>query len=142
MFRVAVVLLAAVPLFAAPVPKDFAPKKDLIAGTTWVGDGICGPTTYTFEADGRLTYSYGSSCWRNGTWTLDGDKLYWEVNQKYAEFNGTVKDGVVTGSAHNVAGGNWTLTFKASKDAVHPKAPDETVFPRNGPAIPGPRGKK
>lgn len=132
MLRLVVPLLLAGTVAAAPVPKDFTPKQDPIAGTTWRGDGICGPTVYTFEKDGRLTYSYGASCWRNGTWKLEGDKLTWEMNQRYAEFEGTVKDGVVTGAAKNVAGGNWSLTFKKDPDATHPKRPDETVFPHNG----------
>jgi hypothetical protein len=94
---------------------------------------------YTFEKDGELTYSYGGNCWRNGTWKVDGDTLTWEVNQGYAEFEGTMKDGVVTGTAKNVAGGNWTLTFKKDAEAKHPKEPDPTIFPRNGPAIPRPK---
>jgi len=132
MVRVAALLLLAGSVIAAPVPKDFIPKQDPVAGTTWKGDGICGPTVYTFEKDGKLTYSYGQSCWRNGTWKLEGDKLTWEVNLRYAEFSGTVKGGVISGSATNVAGGSWTLTYKKDPDAKHPKEPSEQVFPRNG----------
>jgi hypothetical protein len=132
MFRVVLPLLLAASVVAAPVPKEMKPKAEGLAGTTWRGDGICGPTVYTFEKDGRLTYSYGTSCWRNGTWKLEGDKLYWEVNQKYAEFDGTVKDGVITGKSWNVAGGSWTLVYKKDPDATHPKAPDETIFPPGG----------
>jgi hypothetical protein len=132
MVRVVVLLLLAGSVTAAPVPKDFKSKREALAGTTWKGDGICGPTVYTFEKDGRLTYSYGSSCWRNGTWSLDGDKLTWDVNLRYAWFRGTVKDGVITGTAANVAGGSWTLTYKKDPTAKHPKEPSEQVFPQNG----------
>lgn len=132
MTRVVALLLLAGSLAAAPVPKELKAKLDDLAGTTWKGQGICGDTVYTFEKDGRLTYSYGTSCWRNGTWKQEGDKLYWEVNRKYAEFEGVVKGGVITGRSWNVAGGSWTLEYKKDPDARHPREPSEQVFPPGG----------
>ena len=116
----------------ADLPHDFKPKGEPLAGTTWKRRGVCGETVYTFEKDGRLTYSYGSSCWPNGTWKLDGYKLTWDVNLRYAWFSGTVKDGVITGTAENVTTKTWALTYKKDPTAKHPKEPSEQVFPRYG----------
>ena len=58
-----------------------------------------------------LVYAYNGVTYRNGTWKQEGAEVYWETNNKYCEFRGTVRDGVLTGKAWNQAGGTWQLTI-------------------------------
>ena len=107
-------LVLALPTFAAPVPK--AVKKVAappVAGTVWIGDDSdFRRVTYTFEANGRLTYSYGGTTYQNGTWLQDGDTLTWETNKHYADYTLKYADGVFSGSAKNVTGLTWQVAIR------------------------------
>ncbi len=107
-------LLVALPLSAAPVPKAKGKAPD-VAGTKWVatdadrdGDVIA----YTFEAGGKLVYSYGGKTYDNGTWKQDGDDLTWETNGHYADYTLAFKEGQFVGSAKNVNGKSWDVTIR------------------------------
>ncbi len=100
---------------AAPVPKEILKKSENLDGTTWSGDGVVAPTVYTFNKGGGLAYSYGGATHTAGTWKQDGNKIYWESNGKYCEFDGTFENGTMTGKAHNVAGGKWDLKMTKVK---------------------------
>jgi hypothetical protein len=106
---------SAVPAPAAPVPKGF-PAVPRLEGTAWEGDGVVAPTTYRFEKDGVLVYTYNGTTYRNGTWKQDGKKVYWECNNRYCEYDGTVERDELRVRAWNVAGGRWELVIKRRKD--------------------------
>ena len=94
---------------AAPVPKEVRCRWENLEGTTWTGDGVVCPTTYTFEKDGKLTYCYNSETHTAGSWSQDKNKVYWETCSKYCEFDGTIHGDTMTGHAHNQPGGQWDL---------------------------------
>src|SRR5713226_4524319 len=72
-----------------PAPEPVTPD---LRGTTWTGwnDGVKADWVVLFEPDGTLNYTYGNTTYRNGTWKLEGNYLYYESNQKYAEFRGVL----------------------------------------------------
>ena len=112
----AVALLAFMPVaFAAPVPKEILKKFEDLEGTTWSGDGVVAPTVYIFLKGGVLSYSYNGATHTAGSWKQDGNKIYWETNNKYCEFDGTFENGAMTGKAHNVANGKWDLKMTKAK---------------------------
>lgn len=98
---------------AAPVPKEILhPKIETIEGKTFNGDGVVAPTVYTFSKGGGLIYAYNGASHSRGSWKQTGNKIYWETNNKYCEFEGNIKNGVVRGKAWNVTGKTWELTFR------------------------------
>jgi hypothetical protein len=85
----------------------------LVEGTTWEGDdGSLGPGIFTFAKGGILEYSYRGRSGGPGTWTQKENVVYFEINRKYREFEGRMKDDVITGKAWNRAGTRWDLTLK------------------------------
>lgn len=103
------VLFASVPQPEPVATISLIPKLE---GTTWMGDGVVAPTTYMFDKNGVLQYSYNGNTYRNGTWKQDGEALYWECNNKYCEFKGKIEGVEIAGRAWNVRGGKWALKFK------------------------------
>jgi hypothetical protein len=128
MRTVAILLgLTAIPLspvaVAAPLPPEarIKPVKE-VAGTVWEGDGVVAPTVYYFEKGGVLTYSYNGAAYSNGTWKQDGERIYWEFNERYCEFEGKISGDTISVNAWNVKGGKWELTIKLRPDARPPAA--------------------
>jgi hypothetical protein len=105
---------------AVPAPKERPQEKVEFAGTVW--EGIDGPmgdlgyTRYTFEADGKLSWTdkEGSSP-KMGSWKVDGNTLYFETCGKYREFRGQIERNVVSGESWNVAGQRWSLTIRRAE---------------------------
>lgn len=102
---------------AAPVPKALKPKTPDVTGTVWVSDENevqLGVLEYTFAEGGKLTWRQQGAQNVNtaGSWKQDGDHLYWEVNQKYVDYNVDFKDGKFEGSALNVRGKRWTINLR------------------------------
>jgi hypothetical protein len=83
-----------------------------VEGTTWEGMGSVAYTVYRFEKGGILEYSYNGTTYRNGTWKQKDAAIYLEANQKFWEFEGRMKDDVITGKAWNQPGQRWQLTMK------------------------------
>jgi hypothetical protein len=115
MFRLAVmcVLMLVASAVAAPIPREDQRPPVPLAGSVWEGDGVVAPTTYEFHPDGRITMSYNGRRHQNiGTWHQDGTRVYWEANNRYCEFEGTLSGTTITGKSWNQPGGNWTLCVK------------------------------
>jgi hypothetical protein len=112
-----VLVLVAQPAVAAPVPKSLKAKAaPTVEGTTWAGvhDGVAdlGRIEYTFLPEGKISYKHANgSTYTQGSWKQEGGKLYWECNQKYAEFDLEFKDGQFEGNAKNVTGKHWKITL-------------------------------
>jgi len=87
------------------------PKPFEFAGTHWFGKCYADNFWIIFEKNGSLTYGYMNNTFKNGTWNLQGSNLYFEMNNKYLEFRGTMFGDVIQGEAWNVAGGRWPTHF-------------------------------
>lgn len=116
MFRlsaVAVVVLAAW-ASGAPVPREELRPPVPLAGSVWEGEGIVSsPTLYEFHPNGRISMTYNGSRHANiGTWKQDGRAVYFETNNQYSEFEGTLAGTTLTGRAWNQPGGKWNLSIK------------------------------
>jgi hypothetical protein len=81
-------------------------------GTAWFGEDAGSDTTFRFEKNGLLRYSYRGHEYTNGTWKRDGNAVYFEMNQKYREFKGNLKEGRIEGDSWNVAGSTWKTVMK------------------------------
>jgi len=114
---VLMVLIVASAGSAAPVPKAVKKKSPDVTGMTWISDENevkLGVIEYTFLEGGKLSWHQQG---RNdvstvGSWKQDGDHLYWEVNQKYVDYNVNFKEGQFEGGALNKTNKRWTITLK------------------------------
>jgi hypothetical protein len=112
-----VLLLFAALSDALPVPqrRHDAREQPKLAGTDWVGqDGEC-VTTYRFEADGTLAYSYPTGSFRNGTWRVDERTLTFEINKGFYEFCGSLDGDTIVGTSWNVRGDRWSHVIRRSR---------------------------
>lgn len=110
LFAIAIGFADAIPLrqpSTPEAPKAPTPPKLDLRGTKWLGKDFVDNYHVTFESDGTLTYGYNKGSSRGGSWTFDGLNLYWEVNNKYREFKGTVTGGVLVGDSWNKTGKRW-----------------------------------
>lgn len=89
-----------------PVPQTVASVIN-IAGTTWSGKYIPedrSGSDYYFNADGILYYNRS----KFGTWKQTGNSIYFEVNNGYAEYTGTISGTKMEGKAKNINKFEWT----------------------------------
>lgn len=103
--------------FTAPVPKALKTKAPDVTGTVWISDENevkLGVLEYTFHEGGKLTWQQQGSQHTNtaGSWKQDGDHLYWEVNQRYVDYNTDFKGGKFEGGALNKVNKRWTIALK------------------------------
>jgi hypothetical protein len=101
---------------AAPVPKSLRSKAPNVAGTMWVSDETAvdlGVLEYTFHEGGKLTWKRtdGDQVWTAGTWKQEGDHLYWEVNERYVDYNTDFNGGRFEGGAVNKNNLKWKITL-------------------------------
>jgi opacity protein-like surface antigen len=87
-------------------PKEAPAQLDL-RGTRWFGFCYQDNMWMIFEKDGTLTYGYNGATFKNGTWNLQGTNLYFEMNEKYLEFRGSVFGNTFQGESRNVRGMRW-----------------------------------
>lgn len=83
-----------------------------VAGTTWVGEDVCGPQSYRFEPGGVLVYAYRDAHgqlreYRNATWSQRGAFLKIETNGGHAERRGTLWGDRIEGEGWNLDGQRW-----------------------------------
>jgi hypothetical protein len=115
MFRVSLVCVFALAASSggAPVPREEQRPPVPLADSVWEGDGVVARTLYEFHPDGRISMTYNGNRHLNiGTWQQDGTRIYWEANNRYCEFEGTLTGTTITGKSWNKPGGQWTLTVK------------------------------
>jgi hypothetical protein len=106
-------LLLTAATLAAPVPREDQRPPVPLADSIWEGDGVVAPTVYEFHASGVISMTYNNARYVGiGTWQQDGTHIYWEANDRYCEFEGTLTGTTITGKSWNKPGGNWTLTVK------------------------------
>ena len=76
----------------------------------WEGGEVYRPDTQ-FRADGVMVYAYEGTTYDNGKWSLDGDKLHFDTNDHYADYDGVFDGDSASGAMKNTAGdtGKWTL---------------------------------
>ena len=101
-----------------PPPFESAPLD--LRGTIWVGaDPVCGVWHLIFAFDGSITYRYNNTVYKNGTWTLKGNDVYFEMNNRYCENLCNIKGNIIQGESWNIRGARWptrlerTLSFPA-----------------------------
>jgi hypothetical protein len=114
---VAFVLFVTGPLLAAPRLKPVKPAAPPLAGTSWAGKTAEGwDMTIDFAADGAMTVSYNGSSYNRASWKQDGDKIYYEMNDRYCEFEGKLAGDAIEGETHNVVGKQWTTRLTRIRD--------------------------
>lgn len=89
-----------------------SPSTASLLGSTWIGNDVYPNTSFTFESGGVLSWSHENGAYRQGTWRQIGSSLYFEQNDKFREFRGTILPDQITGSSTNVQGKRWTLTLR------------------------------
>jgi len=83
---------------------------DSLAGTTWEGTDSHGSFyVFHFQPDGALHYTNPNGNWRKATWKQDGASVYFETNDRYSEYSGTIDGDRMSGSARNRPGHQWTF---------------------------------
>lgn len=107
---VVLTLLAAGPLVAAPRLKPRTPPAvPPLAGTAWAGKTAEGwDMTIEFQAEGKMAVSYNGASYNRASWKQDGEKVYFEMNDKYCEFDGKLAGDTIEGESRNVTGKTWS----------------------------------
>lgn len=101
---------------AAPMLKPLKPEAPNLAGTTWIGETAEGwAMTLEFQADGVMVVSYNGMSFNRASWKQEKDKLYYEMNSRYLEFNGTITARGIEGASTNKVGKSWTTRLTPKK---------------------------
>jgi hypothetical protein len=105
-------LLCAAHAMAAPRLPDEKPKARSLVGTTWTGNSFeKREIVLEFLADGKVNVTYNEAKVENAGWKQDGEKIWFQLNKNYCEFNGVLKGDRVEGQCHNVAGTRWDVVL-------------------------------
>jgi hypothetical protein len=80
-----------------------------LEGTVWTGVDLPEKyfTTYRFEKNGKLVWSYNGGKFTNGTWKQEGRTLTFQMNNNYRESRGTIKGNTIEFDSWNVRGVRW-----------------------------------
>ena len=120
MYRLApalLVLILLAPASAAPRLKEKKADTAPLAGTSWAGKTAEGwDMTIDFAADGKMTVSYNKASYTSASWKQDGDRVYYEMNNRYREFNGKLAGDTIDGESQNVRGRKWSTTLTRVRD--------------------------
>jgi hypothetical protein len=115
MRMIGALMLALALLVAAPAPAGWASVPPVVeeeaaaaplANTRWHGYVRWGHGEFTewtvlFRRDGVLEYSYGGQTYDNGRWTQNNHLVYWNTNDNFALYSGTVTGDNMGGASHN-----------------------------------------
>ena len=84
-----------------------------VSGTVWTGWESDGDYyEFYFMSDGSLHYKSPTGYWTVATWKQDGNTIYMEFNNKYAERQGTITGNRMEGDGWNITGLRWTWSLK------------------------------
>lgn len=110
------------------------PLDQNVEGTTWSGIDVTGGfTVYEFLKGGKLRctrYEHPLYVWETASWKQDGDFVYLEMNNRYAEYRGVVKGNQIEGFASNIKNEKWRWQLykqPAIVTAVAPGYPREAI---------------
>ncbi|MBX3161823.1 MAG: hypothetical protein KF773_38030 [Deltaproteobacteria bacterium] len=92
-----------------------APSPSSLAGTIWQGDDVEGSITLEFLPDAKLVYTTVTGRWDNGRWRREGDAIFLDTNDHYADYTGKIEGNRMHGTAHNVAGAHWQWNATRTK---------------------------
>ena len=114
------VLIALGVLDAAPARPIYEPPKPAgpisLAGTYWFGKCYVDNYWMIFEEQGTINWGYGQldakKAGSTGTWKLEGNKLYFEFNQKTLEFKGTTDGQLIEGLTFNNSGSRYPTSLR------------------------------
>jgi hypothetical protein len=113
--RPLVVLLAVLVAAPAPAAPRLKPeRKDAppLAGSSWAGKTAEGwDMTIDFLPEGKMTVSYNGASYNKASWKQDGDNVYYEMNDRYCEFDGKLVGDAIEGETHNVRGRRWATSL-------------------------------
>jgi hypothetical protein len=102
-----------------PPPFESAPID--LRGTIWVGtDPECGIWHLVFEIDGSITYRYNNTTYKNGTWTLKGQHVYFEMNKGYCENLCKIDGNIIHGESWNIRGVRWPTRLERTTNFPAP----------------------
>jgi hypothetical protein len=93
---------------------DASPKISCnLEGTDWKGEAsIIGDMIFRFERGGVLDYTSPAGRFRKATWKQEGDSVYIEINDRFAEYRGTIRGDTLAGTADNIKDKHWTWSAK------------------------------
>ncbi|HEX3152038.1 MAG TPA: hypothetical protein VHR66_28450 [Gemmataceae bacterium] len=105
-------IFVAIPAWSAPrLPEEKGKVRSLI-GTKWVGNSYeKREIVIEFLADGAVHVTYNDSPIENAGWRQDGDKIWFQLNKNYCEFDGVLKGDKLVGQCHNIANTQWDVTL-------------------------------
>ena len=77
-----------------------------LAGTSWAGPDSTGDyRRFTFTSNGLLNND------ASDTWRQEGNKVYWEINNAYSYYEGTINGDQIDYKAYNKVNLHWTGTL-------------------------------
>jgi hypothetical protein len=97
-----------------PPPQPERPRHVDLTGTTWEGpDGSLGEIRFTFEPNGRLSYTYKKSGQTLvAAWQQHGGLVTFQINNNYRHFRGTIDADAIAGDSWNRAGEKWNTSMR------------------------------
>ncbi|MFZ0946107.1 MAG: hypothetical protein WB930_10770 [Syntrophobacteraceae bacterium] len=106
----ALLLLMLLPaLAAAQQANQPHSRTPSVAGTIWAGIDSDGDYyEYHFQPDGALHWKAPAGFDTKGTWKQNGNTIYMETHNKFAERKGRISGTHMKGKAWNVKGQKWT----------------------------------
>ena len=86
-----------------------------LAGTTWAGPDSTGDNRkFTFTPNGQLNNI------ATDTWRQEGNKVYWEINNGYSHYEGTINGDRIDYKAYNKVNLHWTGTLTRAPASTTP----------------------
>ncbi len=84
-----------------------------IVGTVWEGKLVYDDTSIIrFDPNGVLRIRYFKQTTMQANWRQEGERIVIEINNKYVECEGYLRDGRLVGKAKNRAPATWNWEMK------------------------------